>query len=1146
MLSEIVRFEWRYHTRQVSFLAAALFFLLLGFGLTASGFGPGNVAVNSPYLVMQSFAFMTLFALFAVAIFVSNAVLRDDEYRMRDIVSSTPVSRLLFVFGRLSGAFCAALTTVAFSAIGMIAATFMPWLDPARVAPFDFRPYLYAFAAITIPNVLFATALLFAVALITRNSIATYSASVVIYILYFICAALTNSPLMAASKPGGGAGTIPALLDPFALTAFFDVTRYWTAAAKNTQFVPLTGTLLANRAIWLIGAVLLWVAALPVTRRPVSSRAEKPRVKRARSSRRDAGGPSNPYFARTTIELRAFLTKSTFLLLLLWIGLAASQIYSDVLDGEYGSTLIPHTSLIIASLQQPLWIIAMILIIYYGAEMFWREQRFRMAPIVDTTPVSGGVMIAAKITALGVLIALLILSGIATGVAVQLARGFTDFQPLLYLSLFYFAGLPLLLYAAAALFIHALSPNKYAGMIFVLLFAIASRRLAAIGLEHELWRFASAPPVAYSEMNGFGHYARAFHELMLYWTAWALLLLVLAQTLWRRIGAPMKDRLRLLARPGRAVLVLVALVLVTGGAVFYDTNIVRAHESSNEVLDWKANYEKKYKRIASIQGPRITVVDTDVDLFPRERRDRIRGRYVLRNDAARPMQVIHIAVRREAHVAELAMPNARVTPDAVFGMYRFDLDQPLLPGARTDLRFDLTFENRGISGQRQDDSVVANGSLLLSFVRYPTIGYRRSYELSDPRERQKRGLGGAAVIAQDDLSGDDAPGDEWIDFRATVSTDADQTAIAPGRLEQTWKRHGRSFFRYRAETPIVNRFAIASAHYVVARRQHGPVAIEIFHDPAHATNVAHMLDSAGVALDVMQSRFGAYPHQTLRIVEVPIYAPFAGFATPGVVLLREDRAFLTDARDRERPDLVARRVAHEVAHQWFGYRVVAANVPGASMITESLTKYAELLVIERMHGREAVRRLLEIELDRYLAGRASDEKSEVPLAKVEGQSYLYYSKGAIVFWAIRDLLGEDALNQAIRDLMNDRRPTSQDLIRHLGDSALVKQWLNEIVLYDLRIDSARAQQRADGRWAVTLRVNAAKHRGDETLLPLDEAIEIAVDRASGTLDSRKYNLHDGTNEIALIVSERPTTATADPWLTRIDRSPRDNTKAIEF
>ena len=49
--------------RRVRFLAASLLFLLLGFALSVTRFGPDNVAVNSPYLVMEAFGLMSLIAL---------------------------------------------------------------------------------------------------------------------------------------------------------------------------------------------------------------------------------------------------------------------------------------------------------------------------------------------------------------------------------------------------------------------------------------------------------------------------------------------------------------------------------------------------------------------------------------------------------------------------------------------------------------------------------------------------------------------------------------------------------------------------------------------------------------------------------------------------------------------------------------------------------------------------------------------------------------------------------------------------------------------------------------------------------------------------------------------------------------------------
>lgn len=1168
MLREILAFEWRYHSRQVSFLAASLLFFFLGFTVSVTRFGADNVAINSPYLVMQAFGLLSLIALIAAGVFTANAVLRDDDHRMSEIVHSTPVGKYRYVLGRFGGAFLATLTTVAFSGLGMAAGVLMPWLPPERVAAMDARPYLAAFGVISVPNVLLVTALLFAVAVLTRNAIATYATAVALYVLYFVSAALTNSPLMAGSKPGGGGGTLPSLLDPFGLTSFFDVTRYWTAAEKNRLFIPLEGTLLANRLIWIVAAL----GILAIVYRSFTFRARRASVKKARSA--EAGTESSrpmstlpairpagtswlkTWLSCTKLELRTLLTKSTLLLLLLWVAWAISEIYGSVFTGEYDSTLYPATGLIVAALESPVMILGTILILYYGAELFWREQRSRMAAVIDSTPVSGTVMIASKWTALAALLGALLLAGAAAGVALQAAKGYFDFQPFLYLSFFYFAGVPLLLYAAASLFIHALSPGKYAGMIFFVLFMIVSRRASTFGLEHDLWRFASGPAVPYTDLNGFGHYAAPFHWFMLHWLVLTLLLAATAAALWRRVASPARERLRHLARPTRMARVLAAAFVVTGGWIFYNANIAHTYITADETLDWKADYEKAYKKIETTSRPRILEVAGEVDLYPAEQRYRVAGRYTLINESARPMPSVYVACRREALSAELSIPSAKLAvKDERFGMYRFDFHQPLAPGGRAELRYDLSFDGSGFVDGQQDTAVVGNGTFLMNLRGFPTLGYRGSYEIADPRQRRERGLSGGstATLGEDGAHGAvDASVDDWVDLDLTVSTAGDQIALAPGRLERSWESGGRRWFHYRTDAPILNRFAIASGRYAVAKRQHGPVGIEIYYHPAHEANVAHMLDTAAASLDVMGSHFEPYPYRQLRIVEVTSYWPWGGYALPGTIYLVEDRAFLTDARDQGRPDLVARRVAHEIAHQWFGHRVQVADVEGASVIVESLTKYSELLVIERMRGREHARRMLEIELDRYLSGRAGAAYAEVPLYKADDQSYLYYNKAAVVLSAIRDLLGQEAMDRAIRGLMEERRPTSVDLVRHLRtaadarQAALIDQWMKDIFLYDLRVDTAQASRRADGRYDVTVRIGAGKNRadgaGNEQPVAFDEPIEIAIAADAKVLESRRYRLRSGVNEIRLVVDTPPSSVTVDPGITRIDRNPADNMK----
>jgi ABC-type transport system involved in multi-copper enzyme maturation permease subunit len=1175
ILSEILSFEWRYHSRQAAFLAAAPLFFLLGFALSLGRFGADNIAVNSPYLVMQAFGLLSLLAIFVAAIFSSDAVLRDDEHRMAEIVHAMPVDRLPFFFGRFGGAFLASLAAVTFSGLGMVAGALMPWLPPERVAPMDARPYLAAFGLITLPNVFFVVALVFAVAVWTRKALATYAAAVVLYILYFVGSALTNSPLMAASRPGGGGGALASLLDPFGLTSLFDATRYWTAAEKNARLILFEGALPWNRVLWIAAAF----AILALVYRRYDFRLDGARVRKrqraeppAETAPLPAAGPIGwpevrpsgtswlgAYRSCTRMELRMLLSRSTLFLFFLWLAWAVSEIYGGVLSGEYGSTSYPATGLIVRALSTPAAILGTILILFYGAELFWREQKYRVAAIVDSTPVSSSALIAAKWTALGALLGTFLLGGVAAGVAIQVSKGYFDFQPHLYLTFLYFTGVPLLLYAGASLLVHALSPGRYAGMVFFALFVILSRRASEIGLEHDLWHFAAAPPVSYSDLDGFGHTAAPFHAFMLHWTVLTLLMVTLAAALWRRVAAPWKERIRILARPGWTAGALAAAFLVTGGWIFYNTNIAHTYTTASEQADWRADYEKTYKSIENLPRPRIVRLDGNVDLDPAAQRYRVTGRYTLVNDTGRPIPSLYVAVRREARSVTFAVPAARwALKNDRFGMSRFDFTPPLAPGARTEIRFDLSFDESGFGTDQAGEEVVENGTFLMNPRCFPALGYRGGYELSDRRERKKRGLSGsgAAELAEDGAHGTaEESVDDWIDLRLTVSTAGDQIALAPGHLEASGRRGGRRWFRYRTEAPILNRFAVSSGRYAVARRQHGPVEIEIYYNPSHGVNVPRMLDTAAASLDVLQSHFGAYPHRELRIVEIRSAWPMAGFALPGTVYIREDRGFFTDARDGRRPDLIGRRIAHEVAHQWFGHRVHSGNVEGASMLIESLAKYSELLVLERLRGPGHVRQLLEIELDRYLSGRAGASYAEVPLYKVDNEAYLYYNKGAVVLLAIRDLIGQDAMDRAIRALIQEQRPTSLSLVRHLEavadprQAALIREWTQEIVLYDLRIESAQASRRSDGRYDVTVRIAAGKvrtdGRGKEKPLPLAEEIEVAVTDAGGqVIDSRKRRLRSGMNEIRLVTGAAPSAVTVDPGVTRIDRNPLDNVRSF--
>lgn len=1153
MLLSLLSFEWRYHVRQPAFPAVCLVLFLLGFAVAASGFGAANVALGSSYLVTQTAGFLSLLLVFPASIFAASAVLRDVEHRLDGILFSTPITKVQYVVSRLGGAYAVTLSVGACALLGSALARFAPWVEPERIRTFSAAPYLVSFITMTVPNVLFVCALLFALAVVTRNALATYSGSVLVYALYLVTAALTNSPLMAGSKPGAGGGGLGSLLDPFGLASFFEVTRLWTASAKNAALVATQPLFLTNRALWVaaslaLAVVLFRTLALQTGRAVAKTRMldvpagpvatvlpPLPSVSVTRA-------PLHEFFSRCRVELRLLRTRPALALLVLSAVVAFTEIYGEILRAEYGAALLPATGLVLDAIRAPFEILGIILMIFFAAEVFWREQRDRIGSILDATPAPSWVFVAGKIVALALVALSLAAAVLLPGIALQLLRGAGHIHLLAYLSFLASGAMPLVVFGVAFLGIHALSPGKYTGIVASLAFLLLAKRPSMVGLDSPLWRFGSTPPLRFSEMSGFGFDGPPFAAYLFLWATVAVLLSLLVTTLWRTLPFPVRERVRMMRH---APVVVIGFLL----AIIAMTVFALSGMSSDEPLtDWKAAYEERYQALRHEGAPRIAAMELTVDARPR--RVRIEGRYALVNRSAKPLARVWVALRRDARDVVLAIPGGQLrTKDERFGMYEVALAKPMPPNGEGSLVFAATFVRDRFDADA-DDALTTNGTVLMSFRTLPSLGYRASYEISDPRERRKRGL----APRTEDIEGDVPAHAEDIRFAATIVTAADQTPIAPGTRKDVRVANGRKTTRFEADS-IRNFFAIAVARYESASRTQGAQRIELLFDREHAGNATKILDTAAVALELCKKSFGPYPAAELRMGEVPSHWNFGALALPGTVFLTEHRTFLIDTRDDSRMDLLARRVAHEVGHQWWGFEVAPASAPGATMLVESLAKYTELLVIERLHGREHVRRMLEVDRDRYLAGRANDETGEVPLLRAGNQPHLYYGKGAVLFWGIRDLIGEEALNQALRAFVAEQRTRhgltkATDLLPHLqrvsspAQFAQLTEWLGDIVLYDLSVSSPHFRRRPDGRFEIDVRLHGRKFRadgeGNETLLPLREAIAIRITDRLGKSLYEGRPVVTGSHALRLVIDGQPDGIEVDPWLTRIDTRLEDN------
>ncbi|HEV8269533.1 MAG TPA: hypothetical protein VGR00_14915, partial [Thermoanaerobaculia bacterium] len=350
MTLRLAAFEWRYAAARVTFWAAAALFAVMGFALAATEFGPADVAINGAYAVTYSVGFLSLISVFASTVLAAPSLLRDREYQMAEMVYSTSVTKSDYLMGKLLGSLLVVLTAFAFSLPGLWAGTFLAKHDPSRLVGFHVSYYLSAFTLLAVPSTFFVTALLFAVAALTRSTLATYVGGTALYVLYHVAALLTSSPIMAGAKAmSAEAMAVAALLDPFGLSAFLEQTHHFTAAERNVRLVELSGHFLASRLIFT--AVAAGILAFAYRRFAFRVDDEKKRKTEGadptptpsvpyRATPPDARRSLAPFWSATRLDVLAVLQSKPFVvLLLLWVGGALIESLQTFQSAELGTAL---------------------------------------------------------------------------------------------------------------------------------------------------------------------------------------------------------------------------------------------------------------------------------------------------------------------------------------------------------------------------------------------------------------------------------------------------------------------------------------------------------------------------------------------------------------------------------------------------------------------------------------------------------------------------------------------------------------------------------------------------------------------------------------------------------------------------------------
>jgi ABC-2 type transport system permease protein len=365
------------------------------------------------------------------------------------------------------------------------------------------------------------------------------------------------------------------------------------------------------------------------------------------------------------------------------------------------------------------------------------------------------------------------------------------------------------------------------------------------------------------------------------------------------------------------------------------------------------------------------------------------------------------------------------------------------------------------------------------------------------------------------------------------------------------------------------------------------INIELYYHKGHEYNLDRMTEAVKKSLTYYSENFSPYQHKQARVIEFP--RTFGNFAQSfaNTIPFSEAVGFIADVDDKDENavDYPFAITSHEVAHQWWAHQVIGANVQGATLLSESLSEYSSLKVLEQRYGKGQMRKFLKDALDKYLQGRTFEGKKEKPLMYNENQQYIHYNKGSLVLYALSDYIGDKAFNNALKDYVAavafQEAPytNSIELVSYFKkvtpDSLqyLIEDMFETITLYDAKVNKASYKAIENGKYQVDIEVQVSKYRSDdkgkrifendkgETLThevgdnkkpiqsyPLQDYIEIGIfgeeeidgKKKEKVLYLQKVKVSAIKNSYSIVVDEKPIEVGFDPYNKLIDIKSDDN------
>ncbi len=1201
MLFEIFRFELIYRAKRADtyvYFMALFLFSIIAVDFIYEG-ALDTVYRNAPVVIAKTMGIVSALFMMVTSMIMGVAALRDFDHHMESIMFVNPINKRDYLLGRFLGSFVILCIIFCALPLGMILGDLMPWVDPERLGVFNISHYLSPFIILILPTLFFGGAIFFVSGALSRKLMIVYTQGILFLLLYLISLQfVSNSNALKAVS----------ILEPFTFQSVGIITKYWTVIEQNILSIPYDGVLLYNRLIWIgIGGIALWIGYIRFDFSVIKN-------KKYKKNRIETSTPITEIQLQKSIILpkieQQFNVKSSLKLLIkhslfyfksvlkevpFWAMVICSAgillISSIQLGTAFGVDSYPTTYIIIGELIENTLIFFFLIILFYAADLIWKERDQKLHYIYDALPVSDSIHLLSKFIGHTLVYIALMIVMILSGIVFQISRGYYDFELDVYFTGLFIEIFPFFfILSAISFFIQAMVNHKFISHIIIMIVLIVVIvPLKITGTDHGLYTLGGSDIGGYSDMNGYGHFLAPYLWFKAYWLLFVALLFIATIVISSR-GTEVQFLMRVQQAKQRftkSLRIISSTILIfligVGSYIFYNTNILNDYSYQSTENKHRAQYEKTLKQFQYLPQPEVVDIQLRLELYPSDRTYNVEGHYILTNKHRKAINEIHIQ----------RLPSNEITYEYVnfehgatlntmyeeFGYGIHLLDKPLQPGDSIQMNFKQLFSTQGFT-ERSGNNIVQNGTFFMNFS-FPTIGYNDNIELDDTSARKKleleRKSGRALIDDPNGLISGRANGDgEDILLDMVIGTEIDQTAITSGSLKKEWVENNRRYFHYVSDTPISNFYAMLSARYEVTKDKWepsidtsmSPVDLEIYYHKGHEYNLDRMMHGMKKSLDYFTEQFSPYQYEQMRIVEVPNYRKRAQ-SFPNTVPFSENIGFILDIDDEKDVDMAFYVTSHELAHQWWGHQINPADVQGKAMISESLAQYSSAMVLKKEFPETKVQQFLDFERERYLRQRTNSSDPELPLSLVDaGQDYIHYGKGLINLYTFQEYISEDSVNVALKRFIRDWRsisglkksqtdqyPTTTDLLGYFKvvtpDSLqyTITDLFESVTLYDIRMREATFEMEDPQKYTLHMNVEALKYhidtKGTEQSVDIQDWIDIGVYGEEGTLIYlQKHKIDNTQTHISITLDQKPSKAGIDPRHRLIERDTDDNISEV--